>query len=488
MRELFLFPDTNLFVQCKPLEELDWSTWGDFDEINLLVTRPVQAEIDNQKGKGSGRLAKRARAISSRFRELLLSGKKQFEIRSEKPLVRLALRQEIKWDPTLSDRLSYTERDDQLVGCAHQFATENPSFDVRLLTHDTGPMTSADMVGLGFEAIPDVWLLAPEPDETEKRLNATLAELARLKKTEPEFEISIDGQEKSHATLNFEVQYHSALLPEQITELTALITTHCPKAEDFGPVMPEERDVTLPFGFRFGTETFTPASPEEIQNYEKQYSDWIIECKRQLEDLHTSLNRDLVWPRVLVICKNAGSRPAEHALISFEADGAFAIMPFEAPRQSDTEGPKPLIFAVPPSPPKGSWRSSIQAAQGLLDMMSANTFPLENRIGDFNSIHSFSRDRHDPNAFYYRPSKPKLPTDSYSLECTQWRHQGEDEHFETTLHVPLDPNNVQGALRIRIEAANLTTPLSQHYPVRVTVKAVSVYDAAKRIVDLLINR
>ena len=24
---LYLFPDTNLFIECKPLAELDWSEW-----------------------------------------------------------------------------------------------------------------------------------------------------------------------------------------------------------------------------------------------------------------------------------------------------------------------------------------------------------------------------------------------------------------------------------------------------------------------------
>ena len=46
---LYLFPDTNLFVQCKPLQELNWSEWSDFTEVHLIVCRPVTREIDNQK-------------------------------------------------------------------------------------------------------------------------------------------------------------------------------------------------------------------------------------------------------------------------------------------------------------------------------------------------------------------------------------------------------------------------------------------------------
>lgn len=46
---LSFFPDTNLFIQCRPLGELDWSEWADFEEVHLIVCRTVQREIDRQK-------------------------------------------------------------------------------------------------------------------------------------------------------------------------------------------------------------------------------------------------------------------------------------------------------------------------------------------------------------------------------------------------------------------------------------------------------
>ncbi len=59
---LYLFPDTNLFIQCKPLAELDWSVWSEFEEVHLIVCRPVTREIDNQKTRGNSRVAQRARS------------------------------------------------------------------------------------------------------------------------------------------------------------------------------------------------------------------------------------------------------------------------------------------------------------------------------------------------------------------------------------------------------------------------------------------
>lgn len=48
---LYLFADTNLFIQCRALVELDWSAWASFDEVHVIVSRPVQREIDYRKNK-----------------------------------------------------------------------------------------------------------------------------------------------------------------------------------------------------------------------------------------------------------------------------------------------------------------------------------------------------------------------------------------------------------------------------------------------------
>jgi hypothetical protein len=54
--DIFLLPDSNLFIQCKPLKDLDWSPWKNYSHVRLIVTRPAQVKIDRQKNKGSDRL------------------------------------------------------------------------------------------------------------------------------------------------------------------------------------------------------------------------------------------------------------------------------------------------------------------------------------------------------------------------------------------------------------------------------------------------
>jgi hypothetical protein len=61
--ELYLVADTNLFFECKSLDQLPWSELG-ADPIVILLTKPVPDEIDKHK-KGGGRTRERAIAIGA---------------------------------------------------------------------------------------------------------------------------------------------------------------------------------------------------------------------------------------------------------------------------------------------------------------------------------------------------------------------------------------------------------------------------------------
>lgn len=172
-RIVYLFPDTNVLVQCLPLDQLDWSAWREFDEVHLIITRPVQAEIDDQKNKGRERLARRARKASTLLREILLGGHGCYVIRRADPLVKLLIKSTVRPSRDLADILDYARLDDQLVGTAHNFAQQNPGLDVRVLTHDTGPMASAQAAGVRIAPVPDDWLLSPEASEADKKIQGS---------------------------------------------------------------------------------------------------------------------------------------------------------------------------------------------------------------------------------------------------------------------------------------------------------------------------
>lgn len=86
---VFLVVDTNLFHECRSLDAPDfpWSDLGDFDTVELIVSDPVQSELDRHKKDTRPRVKKRAVQAVSWFREMLRSGTREHIFRQQDPRV-----------------------------------------------------------------------------------------------------------------------------------------------------------------------------------------------------------------------------------------------------------------------------------------------------------------------------------------------------------------------------------------------------------------
>lgn len=489
--KVYLFPDTNLFIQCKPINELNWSKWSDYDEVCLIISRPVQAEIDRQKGGGNSRLAKRARAASSMFRGILLSEEKYQEVRSKNPIVRLYIRQDIKPNESLSDQLTYSEKDDQLVGIVSSFSDPVNNIRAFLLTHDTGPMASADMVGVEFIPIPDDWLMAPETSESDKEISKLKTEISRLKKTEPI--VSIDF--KSHTVDGSEINaiekiIYSPLTDEQLSILVERIFDNIPLETDFGNQKQEQEDkynsiFNIAMYRGMGIEkNFTPATDEEISTYKAiKYPEWIQKCKTYLEDCHKEFNSSIISMRATALLSNIGTRPAEDTLVTFTAKGDFYICPPSYNEEKEDINLQPSL-PLPPHAPKGEWKTrNIFAPLANLSGINHSYAQAIQRHTEFPSL--INNNVRSPNEFYYQ-NRPKVPVKTFSLECEQWRHQSDEEIFFTDLFFDLNKGKISGALEIKIHASNMADPVSESKPVKITIKEISVFENAEYLVDKLI--
>ena len=434
---LYFFVDTNLLIQCKPLEQLNWSPWKTFEEVRLIVSSPVLREIDYRKNKGKDRAGSRARATSAMFRKLLSKGQKT--VHAGSPRVVLSIEPRHTYSHVLEHRLNYKERDDQLVGTVYEFAQRHQGADVRLLTHDTTPLFTARALGLKADAISDDWLLPPETNETEKELAFVKAENARLKKTEPS--ISIRCKDWSNSEIKC---YHASdtrlesLTERQIDGLMQRLKDNLPLESDFGPREPAERaGKQTGLNILLGTkEVYSPATDEEIARYrDEAYPQWLTDCKQMLRNHHWTLQRRVPVLGFSFFAENVGTRPATDALITFEARSNFQIRPPSSDDQDEGRDGKgdngdnvqSMVLPRPPVAPFGQWKQTIAGRPG--DMLrvlnelgrSIHGLPDLARGTDHIINHPMLNARlsqapsHDPNAFYYKPDRPNLPQSLFYL-------------------------------------------------------------------------
>ena len=255
-------------------------------------------------------------------------------IQDEGPQVKLVLESSSVPSPDLKDHLDYNSPDDEIVGFLYQYKQQHPETDVRLLTHDTGPMMTARGLDLPFVKIKDTWLLPPESNEIERENRRLKEEIARLKKTEPQFQVKcVDDNGKEVTSLEIKHQVYEPLSEDDIAAFIDSLRNQFPLTTDFSPrespnrelrsLNPSGQSVLMEMGI-----VYKPASEEKIAKYrDKKYPAWINECENIFSSLHAALQRKVEPPSFRFVAANEGTRPGKDALMDIKVKGTFLICP-----------------------------------------------------------------------------------------------------------------------------------------------------------------
>ena len=486
---LYLFLDTNVFIQCRPLKELNWSELGNYSEIHLIVPSPVYREIDSQKNRGNDRVGQRARATYTSFRDIAMGVRDYELIRETAPRVTLLLESPSKPSTELSNRLDYSKPDDEIIGCMYRFKQDNPDKDVQLLTHDTGPMLTAKSLDLPTIPVNDSWILPHENNPTERENEQLKNELKRLRNTEPAFQIRcVDGQGSDTDSLDFEYLVYDPLTDNEVSGLIDELSTQYPVGTHFGPREPGERVQPGLSQILNGRTIFIPASDEAIAEYtDQKYPAWIKECEKVLSTLHEALQRNAEQPSFRFVAENYGTRPGTDALVEIEGKGNFKICP--PPREdredSGDEVEKGLRLPMPPQPPQGQWAGTLFASEVLRNSLSRFLNNRSDPIPQPFFLDNMQNQRRDPNAFYYKPNRPTIPSESFSLECEQWRHGISEECFDGQIFFRRATEEIRGELLCEIHAENLSTPVKKVIRVNITLNRTNLVDHARTLISSL---
>ena len=499
-KNIYLVPDTNVLMQCRHLSELPWKEeFPGFDSITLVVIAPVLREVDRQKG-GQGRLAKRARKISSLIGQLLESPSVDISKDSSLPIVKLISRDELRPDSELHAHLDYAQADDAIVGIVSALAKVYAGEPIKLLSNDNGVLLSARRVEVPFHRVPASWLLSAESDEDQKKIKNLEGELKRLRKNEPVCLIEVE-----ELPWRFNVDRYEPLSEPQIQELLGMLKREFPEETDFGS---RERSMRSPapglhgLYAHFGQEEFIPATDSEILEYQQErYPQRITACEELLRRLHGDLEKATAAPLARISLVNDGSRPAEDVRVSFSMRGGGLLikLPAEEEEPSSVELENGLQLEVglrdsrielprPPSPPKGCWRKVKHFdAMERIASLSRTGLGLDSfgsQVMGFR--HPILPMQREPDAFYWVSGmRPEHPRPHAELTCQQWRHRSTSESFEFEIVWLGGVESRKGALHVEIHASNLPDPVTKAIPIEVIPGAGDTWAEAEALIELL---
>lgn len=483
-----LIVDSNLFLECRLLDKIPWEELG-FAEVSLVVTRPVQQELDNNKKNQKGRTFKKALVATKLLRELVTGGGDHLVIREAAPRVTLALMAASRIEPELAPALDPGFNDDAIILRMLQVQRDHPGLDVRLLTHDTGPMATAKSLSVPFIPIPDGWLLDEQDDAATKENRKLQAEVKRLQSQEPVFSLSAcDGSGSEIDRLDTKLDHYDALDDDQIEMLMGELKQQYPLVTDFGSAETTPKPSSPPAVGRITVTEFHPATEVQIEEYREKYPAWLEDCRAFFEKLDRALNFQVPKPLITFQAINTGTRPAAQSLVRFVGLGGIVIFPAKKEKVDDSpETPNPLRMPSPPKPPQGRWvkKPGIQAG-AMSDWMTRHFEP-------FGTMHRDSRfdipdlvprmpPPQDPDRFYWKGGRPVTPCTTVELTCTNWRHSVGPQTFEFQVH-RASVGDTSGAIRFEIHADNLSDPVQKTVPVTVKLKPQPTIDRARDFID-----
>jgi hypothetical protein len=221
--EVLVFPDTNVLLHGKGLEELPVPAIVKAGgKVTVVLTRTVLAELDGQKTKNPNkglreRAGKRSRALWNLYRndDRALSANVSVEFEMKAPDGDLAA---LGLDATVGD--------DRILAEVLAVKSRSGERRVILLSRDAGMLIKAAELGLESIELDDEHVL-PVPDEQSSKLQALQRENEKLRSRVPKLSVSFEDGRSFLET--------SVVRPRQLSEPE--IRARCEEAARSIPVM-----------------------------------------------------------------------------------------------------------------------------------------------------------------------------------------------------------------------------------------------------------
>ena len=337
-----------------------------------------------------------------------------------------------------------TSNDDSILFEVAEMRRTHGNQAVGLVTHDTNLKVKAKRKGLRFFPVPDEWLLAPEPDERDKRVRQLEEEVALLKRQMPIIEMSLDGNQE----IELVVPSYEPLAPGTVNRLVEAMTAKFPMKTDFSLTSSER----LLSAGGIGMFRLHPPADWEIAKYQnEEYPKWERSLRGRLEQLHSSLRVRDATADIRLLIANNGTVPGEHVHIAIRVSEGFLNVD---PEQHDKLLERLLTRPRAPSPPQP--RQTSLDGLGNLRGLSGFTPPYLPQIPI----------RHKRDEFYRKAGKD-VDTE-WVWECENMRHGGPPEAFPFRVGMNAQFQPSGGLMVIEVSAENLPKAAVNQFRIKIS--------------------
>jgi rRNA-processing protein FCF1 len=329
-----IFPDTNLFLHYRPINEIDWCVLVKARPVEIKIAAVVTRELEEQRVVHPVRKI-RERATSAV--KLLQKYIGQSEVRDGVSLHFLTD------DPTpdyaAAQNLNLFLADDRLIGTYLLHRAADPNARCLMVTNDLPLTVKLTHRQIEFISLDDSLLLPSEPDPLEKKYKQVEAELLRYKSREPDLAIKFSSGQ-NYARFRLAVPTEGQDPEPDIQAKLAAAKEKCKPVELASPQKP--LNTSHPFAaiaeqIAQVTEEFQTMGRRFYEDYNRRVAQYYLDYEKYLRDtadFKTVANRTI---KLELILYNSGTSPAEDIDVHLHFPDGFLLYDEEHPPKPPEE-------------------------------------------------------------------------------------------------------------------------------------------------------
>lgn len=183
---MIVFPDSNIFVHFKPIENWDWTSYNNSDfKIGLCMS--VVNELDKVKYSANTNATKR------RVQELVRKFSSSVDNIFNDILFVIVVPEKVN-ELIINKHLDKDDKDDLFIATVLNFKNYHPNEEVCIVSNDLGVQLKCKVHNLQYK-IPAEEYLIQEDDAVTKEIKKLTAELNRVKNLQPILRLQFDNGE-----------------------------------------------------------------------------------------------------------------------------------------------------------------------------------------------------------------------------------------------------------------------------------------------------
>lgn len=306
----FVFLDTNIFLHCHPIEDIDFCKIIVESELQIIILHCVLLELDEKKYYGkTARIRKSAKDVTDKI-EKWLADKDVAQIRHGTTI-------SIDTDPE-NQNCDTRSQDSKIIETIRLFKNSHTNDRIVYISNDISARMIAKSCGIERIKIPGEYLLPKELDPIEKENQELKRQILEFENTRPKISLMVNEQPENNIVLTLKpipdiptpksLEYKRQNIPP--IEPPRSTPDSCSK-EEFMQNLRQHivGDLSVP--------------DSEYQRYEKERQKYFKEYQKYLEDVDGF--KQLRFARICFEANNIGSAPATNIDIHIHFPDGFLM-------------------------------------------------------------------------------------------------------------------------------------------------------------------